>query len=195
MKKLIAATLLTLATFCASAVTYTQTGGYSNTTSHSNTVTDNTTYRVGTSVVEATDTAVGGLDNTNRCSAIDCSSSDNITTGSSKVITKTNLVINTTGTSNTTSTTASCFSGSDMNGLSHMEGKSVESFATSGSSTTTASGEIVATTINRTHTTNGGAEVGSSFEKVVDTTVVSEVTTASYSTTGERITFTSSTGQ
>jgi hypothetical protein len=196
MKKLLTATLLlSTLSFGANAISYTQTGGSSNTVSTSTTLTDNVLIRQGESVVKGSDVFKGGLDTTTPCDPINCSASDNTTTGSSVITTNTHLVINTTGSSTTNSTSASCFSGGSMAGLSHQESRSKESFATSGWSEVVATGTIVKTTVETATTTNPwGTEVGSVVNKVVDTTTINEATKTTFSTTGERITFSSSVG-
>lgn len=177
------------------AVTYTQTGGYSNTVSKTITDTHNVTIRQGESVVKGSDVMIGGLDNTTACDPINCSSSDNITKGSSTITTLTDLKLVSTGSSTTTSTTASCFSGGSMMGLAHQESKSVESFATSGWSSVVASGTVTKTTLEQAATYNpSGLETGSVSNKVVDTTTIGETSHTTFSTTGERITFSSSVG-
>jgi hypothetical protein len=181
--------------FNANAVSYTNTGGYSNTVSKSNTQTHNVTVREGVQKIKTTDISHGGLDNTTGCDPINCNGSDNITKGETFKTINTNLTVVNTGESVRNSTTASCFSGSNMNGLAHSESRSVENFTSSGWSNIEASGNIISKTINKTTTTNGGLEVGSSFDKVIDTTLISELTKTTFTTKGQNITFSSSVGE
>lgn len=196
MKKVLLATAIaaTMISAPAMAVSYTSTGGYTNMTSTSRTITDNVTIIDGYKKVTAQDVSRGGLDNTNSCSALDCDKSDNVTSGHSKTITHTDLVLRTQGETTRTATTASCFSGSDMNGLAHQEASSVEDFSISGYSTITATGTITEIAKNWATTTNGGADNGSLFEKTITTTTINEVTENTFSGTGQIVTFSSSVG-
>jgi hypothetical protein len=194
MKKLITGILFAvLLTSSALATTYTKSSGTSFGTETSSTQSHSITLREGTTLTKATDTAVGGLSSSN-CT-ISCSAADNKVSSTERVFTKTNLTITNIGSNQTTASSASCFSGVNINGLNATEAKGSRTYATVGSSIATAVGSVYKKTVTASTSTNGGAEVGSSRNVVVDNTSINESTNTTFTSGGNTITFTSSIGE
>lgn len=186
--------VLASVSFGANALSYTK--GYSDTvgSSHSTTTVDNVTTRVIKERATVTDTIIGGGSDSNRCQGLNCGTADNITTTNETINKTTNLSIAETGISQTTGNTKNCTSFGNVNGLSFSESTGTGVSSTAASSTIAAVGTVEGVTRTTTHTTNGGAEVGSSFKVDKSFSTLNEITSTSSASTTNTTTFGSSTG-
>lgn len=196
MKKLaiLSAVALTLVSANASAVSYTL--GYSDSvgTSSAVTVKDNLTTRIINERATISDTVVGGGRDNNTCLGLNCASADNITKTNEIVTKHTELSISETGLSTSVSNTKNCDSFGNVNGLSFSEGTGQSVTSTVGTGTIAATGSIEGKTVTLTHTTNGGAEIGSSRKVDKTYTQLNELTQLTNTNTRTTNTYSSSTG-
>ncbi len=177
------------------ATSYTQSSGTGWSQSSSATQTHNTTALYSKEVTYAKDTGVGGLGVKNVCGGTPCSAADNVVNSNEKTVKVTNLSIDTIGSSLTTNEGTSCFSGVNINGLAAVESRSTSNFGTAGSSVTKVTGTVLTNVSTSSHSTNNGAEAGSSSLVSEQLTNVSEITNKTYSSGGTTLTFTSSIGK
>ena len=191
LNKLLTTTLVATALLVTSvqAASYTKSYGNSWSTSTSTGQSNTVTYRQGRSVMNTQDTASGGLSGCSNCSQ------DNVITTKERVVVNTNLVIADIGNSQGSSSTTSCFSGINVNGLNATEGKSTTTGTLTGNNLVTATGSVDTFARTKVTTSNGGAEIGTKIDVMNDNTIVNEITNTTFSSGSNVTTYTSSTGR